>query len=294
MGKKKKTASIDDLKNKYEKELQTNQIQEIKIELSIFERIFNIGAVRKALIIIALALIWQFYAVYLDNELMLPTFLATAKGFLSVILNGELVEKTVTSLKVLFSAYACGVLLAGTLTVLAITTRVGTDFLEVLTAMFNPLPAIALLPLALLWFGLGYPSIIFVIIHAVTWPIALNIYNGFMSVSNTLRMVGKNYELTGLSFVFKILIPAAFASILTGLKVGWAFSWRTLIAAELVFGVSSGGGGLGWFIYEKKNQLDIDLVFAGLLTVIIIGILIENIVFKTIERKTVIKWGMKF
>jgi NitT/TauT family transport system permease protein len=115
-----------------------------------------------------------------------------------------------------------------------------------------------------------------------------------MGVSNTLRMVGKNYELTGLGFVFKILIPAAFASILTGLKVGWAFSWRTLIAAELVFGVSSGGGGLGWFIYEKKNQLDIDLVFAGLLTVIIIGILVENIIFKTIERKTVIKWGMKF
>ncbi|MDR2341680.1 MAG: ABC transporter permease subunit [Campylobacteraceae bacterium] len=294
MGKKKKTASIDDLKNRYEKELKNNQIQEIKIELSVFERIFNIGVVRKALIIITLALIWQLYAVYLDNDLMLPTFLTTVKGFLGVILNGELVEKTATSLKVLFSAYTCGVLLAGTLTVLAITTRVGTDFLEVLTAMFNPLPAIALLPLALLWFGLGYPSIIFVIIHAVTWPIALNIYNGFMGVSNTLRMVGKNYELTGLSFVFKILIPAAFASILTGLKVGWAFSWRTLIAAELVFGVSSGGGGLGWFIYEKKNQLDIDLVFAGLLTVIIIGILIENIVFKTIERKTVIKWGMKF
>jgi NitT/TauT family transport system permease protein len=294
MGKNRKTAAIDDLKNRYEQELKNDYTKEIKIELSTFERIFNIGAVRKTLIIIVLALVWQLYAVYLDNDLMLPTFLATLKGFWSVISNGELVEKTVTSLKVLFTAYVCGVLIAGTLTVLAITTRVGTDFLEVLTAMFNPLPAIALLPLTLLWFGLGYPSIIAVIIHAVTWPIALNIYNGFMGVSNTLRMVGKNYELSGLSFVFKILIPAAFASILTGLKVGWAFSWRTLIAAELVFGVSSGGGGLGWFIYEKKNQLDIDLVFAGLLTVIIIGILIENIVFKTIERKTVIKWGMKF
>ncbi|MDR1460255.1 MAG: ABC transporter permease subunit [Campylobacteraceae bacterium] len=294
MAKNKRIDSIGDLKNRYEKELKSNYAQEIKIELSLFERVFNIGVVRKAFIIIILALVWQFYAVYLDNDLMFPTFLATLKGFWSVISNGELAEKTITSLKVLFTAYICGILAAGTLTVLAITTRIGTDILEVLTSMFNPLPAIALLPLALLWFGLGYPSIIFVIIHAVTWPIALNIYNGFMGVSNTLRMVGKNYELTGLSFVFKILIPAAFASILTGLKVGWAFSWRTLIAAELVFGVSSGGGGLGWFIYEKKNQLDIDLVFAGLLTVIIIGILVENIIFKTIERKTVVKWGMKF
>ncbi|MDR0665830.1 MAG: ABC transporter permease subunit [Campylobacteraceae bacterium] len=294
MSKTKKTVSIGDLRDRYEKELKSSQFQTAKIELSIFERIFDIGAVRKTLIIITLALIWQLYAVYLDNDLMLPTFLVTLEGFWSVISSGELVEKIVTSLRILFTAYLCGVLLAGTLTVLAITTRIGTDFLEVLTAMFNPLPAIALLPLALLWFGLGYPSIIFVIIHAVTWPIALNIYNGFMGVSGTLRMVGRNYELKGLGFVFKILIPAAFASILTGLKVGWAFSWRTLIAAELVFGVSSGGGGLGWFIYEKKNQLDIDLVFAGLLSVIIIGILIENIVFKSIEKKTVIKWGMKF
>jgi NitT/TauT family transport system permease protein len=290
--KRKRSASIDALRNTYEQ--ISNQNQEIKIELSLYERIFNTGAVRKAFIIISLAFFWQIYSIYLDNPLMFPTFTDTLRGFFSVIQSGELVQKTVTSLRVLFIAYVCGILLAGTLTVLAITTKIGTDFLEVLTSMFNPLPAIALLPLALLWFGLGYPSIIFVIIPAVTWPITLNIYNGFMGVSNTLRMVGKNYELTGLRFVFKILIPAAFASILTGLKVGWAFSWRTLIAAELVFGVSSGGGGLGWFIYEKKNQLDIDLVFAGLLTVIIIGILVENIIFNVIEKRTVVKWGMKF
>ncbi|MDR2635221.1 MAG: ABC transporter permease subunit [Campylobacteraceae bacterium] len=290
----KKITSIDKVKRTYEREIFLKGGSEVKIELSFWEKFFNNNFIRKALIIVALAVIWQVYSLYLDNDLMFPTFTATLKGFWSVIANGELIEKTIASLKVLVTAYLCGILLAGTLTVLAITTRVGTDLLEVLTAMFNPLPAIALLPLALLWFGLGYPSIIFVIIHAVTWPIALNIYNGFMGVSNTLRMVGKNYELSGLGFVFKILIPAAFASILTGLKVGWAFSWRTLIAAELVFGVSSGGGGLGWFIYEKKNQLDIDLVFAGLLTVIIIGILVENIIFKTIERKTVVKWGMKF
>jgi NitT/TauT family transport system permease protein len=290
----KKITSIDRVKRTYEREALLKGSGEVKIELSFWEKFFNNNFVRKSLIIISLAVIWQIYALYLDNELMFPTFISTAKAFISVISSGELPEKIATSLKILFMAYVCGIVLASTLTVLAITTRVGTDLLDVLTSMFNPLPAIALLPLALLWFGLGYPSIMFVIVHAVTWPIALNIYNGFMGVSNTLRMVGRNYELSGLSFVFKILIPGAFASILTGLKVGWAFSWRTLIAAELVFGVSSGGGGIGWFIYEKKNQLDIDVVFAGLLTVIIIGILVENIIFKVIERRTIIRWGMKF
>ncbi len=80
-------------------------------------------------------------------------------------------------------------------------------------------------------------------------------------------MVGRNYGLSGWRYIGRILIPAAFPSILTGLKVGWAFAWRTLIAAELVFGVSSQSGGLGWFIYENKNQLEIAYVFAGLLTV---------------------------
>ena len=290
-----KTITLNNLREEYEREVTApNAHQEIKIELSLFERLYNISALRKGFILVLLAVIWQVYAVNLNNELMFPTFTDTIKGLIQVIQSGELVNRTLTSLKVLSIAYTSGILLAGTLTVIAITTRIGTDLLETLTAMFNPLPAIALLPLALLWFGLGNPSIIFVIIHAVTWPIALNIYSGFMGVSNTLRMVGKNYELTGLRFVFKILIPAAFAHILTGLKVGWAFSWRTLIAAELVFGVSSGSGGLGWFIFEKKNQLDINLVFAGLLTIIIIGVVVENVIFKFIEKRTVIKWGMKF
>jgi len=159
--------------------------------------------------------------------------------------------------------------------------------------MFNPLPAIALLPLALIWFGLGYGSIVFVIVHSVLWAVALNTHSGFLSVSTTLRMVGRNYGLSGLSYIGRILIPAAFPSILTGLKIGWAFAWRTLIAAELVFGVSSGSGGLGWFIYENKNQLDIPAVFAGLFTVILIGLLVENVIFRTVEARTVRRWGMQ-
>ena len=292
---KNRVVPLSQLRQEYEREIEVPKFdKELKIKLSLFEKIYNIGAIRKTFILLIIAIIWQIYAINLDNELMFPTFTDTLKGLYEVIYSGELIEKTFNSLKVLLVGYSVGILIATTLTVLAITTRLGTDLLETMTSMFNPLPAIALLPLALLWFGLGNPSIMFVIIHSVTWPIALNIYSGFTGVSNTLRMVGRNYELTGLSFVFKILIPAAFPQILTGLKVGWAFSWRTLIAAELVFGVSSGSGGLGWFIFEKKNQLDINLVFAGLLTIIIIGVFIENVIFKFIEKRTVIKWGMKF
>jgi NitT/TauT family transport system permease protein len=159
--------------------------------------------------------------------------------------------------------------------------------------MFNPLPAIALLPLALIWFGLGDNSVIFVLIHAVLWPVALNTHAGFRALSPTWKMVGQNYGLSRISYVLRILLPGAFPSILTGLKTGWAFAWRTLIAAELVFGVSSGSGGLGWYIFERKNQLQIPEVFAGLLTVILVGLLVENLIFRTIENRTVREWGMQ-
>ena len=261
--------------------------------LSAWEKIANVDAVRKAAILVALALIWEVYARWLNNPLLLPTFGATLEAFRDAIASGELPRKGLTSLRVLLTGYTAGIACAAVLTILAITTRVGNDLLELLTSMFNPLPAIALLPLALLWFGLGTGSIVFVLVHSVLWAVALNTHSGFRAVSPTLRMVGRNVGLGGMRYVVQILIPAAFPSILTGLKIGWAFAWRTLIAAELVFGVSSGSGGLGWFIYENKNQLDIPNVFAGLLTVILIGLFVENVVFRTVELRTVRRWGMQ-
>jgi NitT/TauT family transport system permease protein len=272
---------------------QTAQFAVVQKPLSTIERVYNQVWLRKLLILVVLALIWEAYGRFLNNDLLFPTFSATVRAFFDAILSGVLPARAWASIKVLLMGYACGVVLAALLTALAIMSRIGTDFLETMTSMFNPLPAIALLPLALIWFGLGNGSLIFVLVHSVTWAIALNTHSGFLSVSNTLKMVGRNYGLTGPRYIWKILIPAAFPSILTGLKIGWAFAWRTLIAAELVFGVSSGSGGLGWFIFENKNTLDIPNVFAGLLTVIIIGLVIENVIFRTIENQTIGRWGMQ-
>ena len=260
--------------------------------LALAEVLYNSNALRKLVILLALAALWQFYAARLDNPLLFPTFGATLTALMEGLCSGVLPLRAAFTLKVLLVGYAAGVALAAIFTAFAIGSRLGNDLLETLTAMFNPLPAIALLPLALLWFGLGNGSLTFVLIHSVLWPVALSTHSGFKSVSNTLRMVGRNYGLTGPRYVAQILIPAAFPCILTGLKNGWAFAWRTLIAAELVFGVSSGSGGLGWFIYENKNQLEIPSVFAGLLTVILIGLAVENLVFRPIEARTVHRWGM--
>jgi NitT/TauT family transport system permease protein len=245
------------------------------------------------LILIVLAVLWEIVARVQDNELLLPTFTATAHALVDGIASGELLDKMAISLTVLLQGYVIGVVLAFGLTTLAVSTQLGRDLLDTLTSMLNPLPAIALLPLALLWFGLGKGSLIFVLAHSVLWPLALNTYTGFQGVPETLRMAGRNYGLRGFRYVLQILVPAALPAILSGLKIGWAFAWRTLIAAELVFGASSGKGGLGWYIFQNRNELYTDKVFAGLAAVILIGLLIENLVFNTLEKVTVRRWGMQ-
>jgi NitT/TauT family transport system permease protein len=261
--------------------------------LTPFERLYNQNWLRKLFVLMIIATCWEMYARWLDNELLVPTFSATVLALVHGIGSGVILTRAALSIKVLLMGFGAGVFIAAVLTFLAINTRLGNDFLETMTAMFNPLPAIALLPLALIWFGLGTGSLIFVLVHSVLWAVALNTHAGFRSVSVTHRMVGQNYGLRGIGFVARILIPAAFPSILAGLKIGWAFAWRTLIAAELVFGTTSGQGGLGWYIFEAKHQLDIPEVFAGLLSIILIGLFIENVVFRSIEARTVRRWGMQ-
>ncbi len=261
--------------------------------LGAWARIVENNAFRKVVALAVLASIWELYARWLDNPLLFPTFGATAGAFVSGLLSGDLLRAAGSSVLLLLKGYAIGLAIAAAFTAFASATRIGADLLETLTSMFNPLPSIALLPLAMIWFGLGEAGIVFVLIHAVLWAVALNTHAGFRSVSPTWRMVGRNYGLSNLGFVTRILIPGAFPSILTGMKIGWAFAWRTLIAAELVFGASSGSGGLGWFIFQNKNMLDIPNVFAGLMMVILFGLLVENLVFRVIERHTINRWGMQ-
>lgn len=261
--------------------------------LPVATKLYANGALRKSVLLVALAALWEIYARLLDNPLLFPTFVDTVAALWRALASGEIPQAGLYTLTLLLEGYAAGLAIAALLTAFASASRLGADLLETLTAMFNPLPSIALLPLALIWFGLGANSVIFVLVHAVLWAVALNTFAGFRALSPTLKMVGQNYGLSPAGYIVQILIPGAFPSILTGLKVGWAFAWRTLIAAELVFGVSSGSGGLGWYIFEKKNQLLIPEVFAGLLTVILFGLFVENVIFRGIEQRTVRRWGMQ-
>ena len=280
--------------------LDDASIGDIERRLSLWERVSNISALRKLSVLVVLVLLWEAYTrVGEISEYLLPTFTSTGEAWLHAITAEGLLETVFNSITVLVTGYAIGIVIASLLTTAAVATRFGSDLLGTLTAMLNPLPAIALLPMAMLWFGLGTEAIVFTLLHSVIWPVALNMHTGFLGVSETQRMVGRNYGLRGMGYVLKLLVPAAVPSILVGLKIGWAYAWRTLIAAELVFGGSvidtsgENSGGLGWFIFANQMDLRIPYVFAGLFTVILVGVLVVSVVFRNLETRTVIRWGMQ-
>ena len=250
-------------------------------------------AARYGALVLAVLGIWQAYvSVSGVQPLVLPGPVDVAVAFWDGWVSGRLAGATFVTLRTLVLGMLVGTALALVLTVLATWTGVGDDLLTLLTSMFNPVPAVAILPLAILWFGLNPSALVFVIVYSITWPIAINISTGFKTVNPTILMVGRNLGLGGWRMVRDVLMPAALPHIISGLRTGWAFGWRTIVAAELVFGVAGKGGGLGFFINDARYFLRIPEVFAGIATIALIGILVEAL-FNVLERRTVVRWGMK-
>lgn len=264
---------------------------DISIKRSALAQFLDREITRKAAVLLLVAITWELYVRIGDvNALLFPGFLETCAALWELILSGEIFRKAYYSFRILAFGYPIGILLAAALIVLASSTRIGRDFLGLITSIFQPLPAIALLPLATIWFGFGTSSLVFVTVHSIVWAVALSTVAGFAAVGRTMVMVGENYGVTGIKLIRLVLVPAALPSILTGLRIAWAFAWRTLIGAEVIFGAVSGEGGLGGMVFENSDWLRTDAVFATLVVIILIGLAVENLVFINIEKMTVRKW----
>jgi NitT/TauT family transport system permease protein len=248
---------------------------------------------RRAVLLALLVGGWQLYVSAAHvNALLFASPLDTARTFASGWRDGSLADPTFETLKILVLGLAIGIGIAALLALAASLTTLGADLLQLLSSILNPLPGVAVLPLAMLWFGLNANAILFAIANATIWPIALAVWTGFRTANPTIVAVGRNIGLSRPRVVTDVLLPAALPHAITGLKTAWAFGWRTIIAAELVFGVAGSKGGLGTYINNAKLYLLIPRVFAGLLTIAILGVLFEWL-FALLERRTVVRWGMQ-
>ncbi|MEH2297189.1 ABC transporter permease [Nostoc sp.] len=248
---------------------------------------------RRGVIFCSLLIFWQLYVwVAQVPALLIPGPIAVLEVLWHDLMSQKLLQATLSTLSVLCIGMVLGLILGTALAAFAKVFRFGQDLLIVMSSMLNPLPAIAILPLVMIWFGFTSVSIIVVTAHATTWPIALNTEMGLSTINPTVLMVGKNLGLDGFRLIREIMLPAALPHILTGLRTAWAFGWRTVIASELVFGSGGATSGLGWEINNSRYFLQTDRVFAGLVVIAILG-LAADYIFRLIEIKTVQKWGMK-
>ena len=225
-------------------------------------------------------------------KLSFPSLQAIGQAFVDGFRDDSLLSYTMYSMELIAKGLGIGIILAFVFSSLAVISRTFYAIYNLIVSICDLLPGVALLPLAILWFGIGEGTTIFIVIHSILWPMSRNLIDGFKSVSGIFLESGRNIGLRGFSLVKGVYLPAAFASVLSGLRVGWARAWRGLLSVEMIFGTTGVGAGIGWYIFMKRTNVDVAGVFAALIVIIIIGIVIEYGVFRTLEKHTVKKWGM--
>lgn len=262
------------------------------VNLPRISKLENAG-VRRFLLVLALLGLWQFGVNFFKvPPFILPSPLSVGLALWQDLQNGTVIGALGNTLRLLFTGVGLAVIGGVFLAALSILSKWGKDFLSILVSIFNPLPGVAILPLAMLWFGLTPSAIVFVVTYGALWPIAISIDTGFRTINPTLLMLARNLGLRGLRLIKDVMVPAALPYILSGFKIGWAFGWRTIVAAELVFGVAGAQAGIGWYINQARYFLETPRVFAGLVGIALVGILVEYL-FSAFEARTVERWGVK-
>ena len=243
--------------------------------------------------IVAVLVVWQVvYQMGSFPELMFPSLGKIFQSLIKGFSRDGLGAMTLYSLSLIAKGLLIGIVLAFILSGLSIVSKTFYSIYHMVVSLCDLIPGVALLPLAILWMGIGEGTIILIVVHSIIWPMSRSSMDGFRAVPQIYIESGENMGLGKLGLVTGIYIPASFSYILSGIRTGWARAWRGLISAEMIFGTTSSGAGIGWFIFMKRTNVDIAGVFAALLVIIVIGIVVEYGVFHTIEKMTLKKWGM--
>lgn len=151
------------------------------------------------------------------------------------------------------------------------------------------IPSIAWVPLAILWFGLTDAGIIFVTAIGAIFAVTINTYTGVKNIDPNYIAAARNMGAKGSQLITAVLIPAAFPYMISGFKQGWAFAWRGLIGAELLFSFL----GLGFLLNVGRQLNDVSQVIAIMLVIMGVGMLVDGLVFKKIENKVMFRWGLR-
>lgn len=227
----------------------------------------------------------------LVSPYLLPPFSKVAVRTVSELFEGPFGLQVLNSIRLVILGMALSFLLAVLFALLCTYSKVCESLILSLCTIFNPLPGMALMPILMMWFGIGDSVIVALICHAVLWPLTTNLLTGFRSIPVIYKEWCRNIRLSPMNNLCNVLVFAVMPSFLSGLRVGWGRAWRALISAEMVFGMIGTLGGVGYYIYTNRAYANTTNVFVGVIVIVIIGICVEQL-FRVVEKNTVIKWGM--
>jgi NitT/TauT family transport system permease protein len=220
---------------------------------------------------------------------LLPTLPKIAGTFAAELLDGTLLEHASYTLYRVLFGLALAVTVALPLGILMGRIRAVESFFLPLASALMPIPSLAWVPVFILWFGLGNMVTILIVFYAAAFPLLLNAWSGVRAVNPLwLRAAGAMGAQEHALF-WKVIIPGALPFIIAGLRQAFLRAWIAVVGAEML---AASDWGLGWVIFDAKEFLNADVMLASLAMIGLIGFVFERLVFGSIERATVVRWGM--
>jgi NitT/TauT family transport system permease protein len=209
-------------------------------------------------------------------------------AFMSMATKGLLLQASLISIQRIALGYGLSLIIGIPLGLLIGRVRLLGETVGSLVIGLQALPSICWLPLAILWMGLSEQAIIFVVILGALFSITLGVENGVKNTPPLYLKAARTLGARGLAMYIEVILPAALPAVLSGLKQGWAFAWRSLMAGELLFYTLS----IGNLLQTGRDLNDVAQVMAVMFVIILIGVTIDQALFSPIERHVRARWGL--
>ncbi|KRG15771.1 ABC transporter permease [Lederbergia galactosidilytica] len=246
-------------------------------------------AFRRISFIVIIAVIWEATSRLSGlPDFMFPSLIQVFETLYNGIINGQILVAIGKSLSRLLIGFSIAIVLGLIMGYLIWRYKLIEDTLGFLVTALQSIPSIVWFPLAIIWFGLNDMAILFIVTIGATWTMTTSATSGFKNVPQLYQRVAKTFGSTGFHFIRTVILPASVPQLLSGLRIAWAFSWRALMAGELL----GAGGGLGQLLETGRSLGQMDLVISVMIMIAVIGTIIDQIVFTRLERSVQTKWGV--
>ena len=244
---------------------------------------------------VALVVLWHFLREHMVasrrwSAVLVPSPLAVWQYLLSAVEDRTIFEALWVTTKRLLVGYVIGVIVGIPLGLLTARFQAAHDTIGVLGLGLQTLPSVCWIPLALLWFGQTETAMLFVVVMGTLWSVALSTDNGVRNVPPIFARAARTMGSRGLHTWLKVILPASLPFIVSGIKQGWAFAWRSLMAAEIYVTILTGFG-LGHLLHYGRELNAMDQVIGIMLVIVFIGLLADKILFSPWERFLHRRWG---